>query len=145
MFNLKTIFFAAVLIIGGITAANSQISQGSVLKVNIPNSFVLNEKTFTAGKYTIERTPSTIDSPSLLILRDTKGNGIVFDTIATEVDTRANSTQLVFDNVNGTYFLSQIWVKGSTSSNDIPMSRSQREMIANSPVHKVVVTTNTGF
>src|SRR5437763_906398 len=143
MRNLKSIIFVAVLIIGGITAANAQISQGSVLKLNIPNSFVLNDQTFTAGKYTVERTPSTADSPSLLILRDTKGSGVIFDTIKSESSEPARSTQLVFDKIDGTYFLSQIWVKGSTASNDIPMSRTQRQMIARGPVHKVVMTADS--
>ena len=146
MTNLKSILFAAILIIGGMTAANAQIRQGSVLKLDIPNSFVVNDKTFSAGEYTIERTPSTIDSSSLLILRDAKtGKGIIFDSTQTRTQTPAKSTQLVFDNVNGTYFLSQIWVKGSTTSNDIPMTGRQRQMIANSPVHKVVMTSDTSF
>ena len=144
MSNLKTVFLAAILTIGGMTVANAQISQGSVLKVNIPNSFVLADTTFAAGKYTIERTPSTTDSPSLLILRG-KSDSVIFDTIAETSGAPAKSTQLVFDKVDGTYFLSQIWIKGATAANEIPISRSQRQMIARGPVHKVVITTETGF
>jgi hypothetical protein len=147
MFNIKAIIFVAVLFIGGITVANAQINQGAVLKVDVPNAFVLDGHNFAAGQYTIERTPSTIDSPSLLIIRDVKGgNAMIFDTIAARSDQAARSTQLVFDNVGGTYFLSQIWIKGATTANEVPMSKSERRMIAATPASKVTVpTTVTGF
>ena len=99
----------------------------------------------TAGVYTIERTPSTIDSPSLLIIRDSKGKGVVFDTIASRSSQPARATQLIFDNVGGTLFLSQIWVKGATTANEIPMTKNERQMIARTPVEKVIMTTETGF
>lgn len=145
MFNYKAIILAAVLIVGGITVGNAQITQGSVLKADIPNSFVLNGRSFSAGQYTIERTPSTIDSPSLLIIRDSNGRGMVFDTIAARSTEAARSTQLVFDKVGGMMILSQIWIKGSTTANDIPMTKGDRAMIARGPVHKVVMTTDSGF
>ena len=144
MSSLKAIIFTAVLLIGGITVANAQIGQGAVLKVDVPNSFVVGGTTFAAGQYTIERTPSIIDSPSILIIRG-NGKGIVFDTIASRSSKPASSTQLVFDNVGGTLFLSQIWVKGATTANEIPMTRNERQMIANNPVNKVVISTPTGF
>ena len=145
MFSLKAVIFTAVLLIGGITVANAQIGQGAVLKVDLPNAFVVNGTTFSAGQYTIERTPSTIDSPSLLITRG-NGKGMVFDTIASRSSKPAGTTQLVFDNVDGMLFLSQIWLKGATTASEIPMSRSERQMIAaNKSLHKVVITTPTGF
>jgi len=145
MSSIKAIIFAAVLLIGGITVANAQITQGSVLKVNVPNSFVVDGTTFRAGQFTIERTPNTTDSPSLLIIRDSKGKGIIFDTIASRSSQPARGTQLVFDSVGGTLFLSQIWVKGATTANEIPMTRTERQMIARMPVEKVVISTETGF
>jgi len=145
-FSFRSILVAAILTIGGMSVANAQVHQGSVLKVDIPNTFVIKGKTFAPGQYTIERTPSTIDSPSLMILRDANGgNGIVFDTTQTRTQTPAQSTQVIFDSINGTYFLSQIWVKGSTTSNDLPMTSRERRMIAQAPVHKVVMTSDTGF
>ncbi|MEQ1646316.1 MAG: hypothetical protein ABL959_22880, partial [Pyrinomonadaceae bacterium] len=60
MFNLKAKFMlaAAVLFIGGVSAANAQLVDGSAIKVAVPSSFVLRGETFEAGTYTIERTPN---------------------------------------------------------------------------------------
>ncbi|MBV9241909.1 MAG: hypothetical protein JO314_07870 [Acidobacteria bacterium] len=107
---------------------------------------MINDKTFAAGQYTIERTPGMADSPSLLLLREVKGgNSIVFDSTKTATREAAKTSELIFDNIDGTYFLAEIWVKGSTSSNDIPMTRRQRVMMARRPVQHVVISSDTGF
>ncbi len=48
MFNLKAKFIlaAAVLFIGGVSAANAQLVDGSSIKVAVPNSFVVRGETF---------------------------------------------------------------------------------------------------
>ena len=94
MFNLKAKFMlaAAVLFIGGVSAANAQLVDGSSIKVSVPSSFVLRGETFEAGTYSIERTPITIDSPSLLILRG-EGETMIFDTMISNSRTVAENTQ----------------------------------------------------
>ena len=64
MFNLTTKFILAVsvLFIGGVSAASAQLTDGEALKVSVPSAFVVSDKSFPAGVYTIERTPSTNDS-----------------------------------------------------------------------------------
>ncbi len=145
MFNLKNFFAAALLFIGGVTAANAQIAEGSAIKVNVPNAFVLRDETFEAGDYTIERTPNTADSPSLLILR---GNGetMIFNTMAARTTEAAASTQLVFDTVNGTSYLTEIVVKGQAVKSEIPKTKSQKKAESNgSAVRNYLTITNTGF
>lgn len=128
--NIKSLLIVATLTLGGITAANAQIADGSRLTVNIPNSFVVNDKTFDAGVYTISRTSATTDSPSLLLIRGENGKAMIFDTIATQSTTTANATQLIFDDVNGTYFLSKIVVKGENGGNELLKTKEQKAMIA---------------
>lgn len=147
MFNLKAKFIlaAAVLFIGGVSAANAQLVNGSSIKVNVPNSFVVRDETFEAGTYTIERTPSTADAPSLLIIRG-EGETMVFDTIISNSNEAAGNTQLVFDTVGGTNYLSGIVVKGQTTKNEIAKTKTQKRMIANGEAVRTVITiTNTGF
>ncbi|MFT3746650.1 MAG: hypothetical protein QM785_20450 [Pyrinomonadaceae bacterium] len=148
MFNLKakSLLATAVLFLGGVVAANAQIADGSIITVSVPNSFVVKDTTFDAGVYTIERTPNTSDSPSLLILRGEK-DAIVFDTVVSNSKEAAATTQLVFDTVGDTNFLSQILVKGSASKNELMKTKAQKKAINESSSVKTtyLTITNTGF
>lgn len=145
MFNLKAKFmlFAAVLFIGGVSAASAQISNGSTIKVNVPSDFVLKGATFSAGNYVIERTPNTADAPSFLIIRG-ENEAMVFDTMIANSKEAADDTQLVFDTVDGVNYLSAIVVKGQTARNEIAKSKAQKsgEGVAG---RYVVTISNTGF
>ncbi|MEQ1643839.1 MAG: hypothetical protein ABL959_10380 [Pyrinomonadaceae bacterium] len=147
MFNLKAKFMlaAALLFLGGVSAANAQLVNGSTINVAVSSPFVLRDKTFDAGVYTIERTPSTIDSPSLLILRG-EGETMVFDTILGRSEVAVDNTQLVFETIGGTNYLSAIVVKGNTTKNEIARSKAQARAIADGvSVSQTVMIANTGF
>ncbi len=147
MFNLKIKFMlaAAVLFIGGVSAANAQLASGAAIKADIPNSFVLRGETFPAGKYTIARTPSTIDSPSLMILRGDK-TAAIFDTMQEESRTVAKDTVLIFDSVNGVDYLSKIVLSGDRVTMEIPKSRAEQTAFAKaSKVQHVIVSEVNGF
>ena len=147
MFNLKakSLLATAVLFLGGVVAANAQISNGSIITVSVPNSFVVKDSTFEAGVYTIERTPNTSDSPSLLILRG-NGEAIIFDTVVSSTDEVSATTQLVFDTVGDTNFLSEILVKGSASKNELMKTKAQKKVMSeSSSVRNYLTITNTGF
>ncbi len=148
MFNLTTKFFlvASFLVLGGVSVASAQMADGSTLRVNVPNSFTVKDKTFEAGSYTIERTPSTIDSKSLLILRNDRGDGIIFDTIAATLGKAANDTELFFEGPAGNGFLSKIVFKGETAAIEIPKTKAQRELSARgTKVMRAELTQDTGF
>lgn len=147
MFNLKAklMLAAAVLFIGGVSAANAQISNGSMIKVNVPTSFVLKGADFPAGEYIIERTPNTADAPSVLIIRG-ENEAMVFDTMIAGSKGAAESTQLVFDTVDGVNYLSAIVVKGQTARNEIAKTKAQSQKATEGVAGRYVVTiTNTGF
>ena len=147
MFNLKVKLFLAtsVLVLGGLSA-NAQIADNTSIKVNVPNAFTLKDETFTAGIYTIERTPTTADSPSLLIIRGENGDSMIFDTMVARSKGEAKSTQLVFDTVGSTNYLSGIVIQGQEVMNEIPKTKSQKKAIAEgSAVRNYLTITNTGF
>jgi len=145
-FTTKFILAVSVLVLGGVSAANAQIANGSAIKVNVPTAFVVSDSTFEAGIYTIERTPSTIDSPSLLILRGDNGETMIFDTMIASSKQAAGETELVFDNVGGTNFLSKIVVKGTTSVNELQKTKAQKKaMTENVSKVQIITITNAGF
>jgi hypothetical protein len=147
MSNLTKFFLtASFLVLGGVSAANAQITNGSAVKVVVPDSFVVNNESFSAGVYTIERTPSTVDSPSLLIIRGENGEAMLFDTIISRPSKAANETELIFDNVGGTNILSEIIVEGQPTAYRITKTKAQKRMIAEGvSVSQVVTVANTGF
>ena len=143
-FTAKFLLAVSFLVFGGISAVNAQIGD-TAIRVNIPNSFVLRDKTYPAGEYTIRRTDSTVDSPSLLLLQGVHETAI-FDTIPTDSVNAAKHTELVFETVGGQYFLSKIWVKGETTGNEIVETRSEKRQIAKAESKKTeTVDLTRGF
>ena len=147
MFNLKAKFMlaAAVLFIGGVSAANAQIGYGSQIGVTVPSDFIIKDKTFTAGEYTIERTPSTIDSPSLLIIRG-EGTSMIFDTMTARTNGSVQDTQLIFDNIDGQNYLAAIRVKGQSVASELAKTKAQTRMLNSGTARRMTVTiSDTGF
>lgn len=134
-FTTKFLLAIAILMFGGVFAANAQIT-GTTLKVSVPNSFILDDKTYPAGEYSIEQTPNTVDSSSLLVLRG-EGKTAIFDTIATRSNVSAANTQLVFDKVGDQYFLSKIWIKGENTGNEIAKTGMEKRLIAKADTKEV--------
>lgn len=149
MLKLTTKLFlsVALLVLGGFTAANAQIVDGTAIRVSVPNAFVLRDKTFEPGIYTFERTPVTNDSPSLLIVRGDNGKSMIFDTITSGMDNVAQSTQLVFDTVGDTTYLTGIIVKGQGAKSDIAKTKTQTSKMADTVAKRMylTITDSTGF
>jgi len=145
-FKIKIVLVAFVLVLGGVTAASAQFNFGSALRVNVPSEFVVEDKVFPAGEYSIFQTPSTTDSSTNLILRGRNGRSMIMNTMIARSNEAAMSTHLVFDVIDGTHFLSKIWLKGEITANEIPKSRFERRLIAeNKQVRQVVVSTSSEF
>ena len=121
--NLKLMVAALILSIGAIANVSAQVEAGTVLRFFVANDFVVNGATFPAGEYTVERTPSTADSSSFLIIRGAKS--MIFDTMVADSRMVADRTELVFENVNGVSYLSAITVEGQTSRNEVVSAKSQ--------------------
>jgi len=144
-FKFTFLFTALVLVLGGVTAANAQFGFATALKVHIPNEFVVENKVFPAGDYTIAPTENLADSSSLLILRGEK-RSMVFDTISASSIEPSKTTRLIFDVVDGTNYLSQIWLQGEITGIEIPKSKFEKRLIAaNKSMPQVVVPTSTDF
>ena len=136
---------AAVISLAGVTAASAQFTFGSKLNVTISNDFVVGDKEFPAGNYTIAPTPNTADSPSILVLRGEKVS-MILDTMRGESGVAAKDTQLIFKDVDGVSFLSKILFKGETTAIEIPMSKHEKRLIASVKVaEQVVVGTGSSY
>ena len=129
--NIGKLFLTlCLLMVGGGVVANAQVDAvPQKIEVNIPFAFAVGDTKLPAGRYEI-RIPEPV-SPNVLEIRDARGHtSVVFNTESAEKtqDEIANKTELIFDKIADQYFLSQIWVAGSTSGNELPKSRMEKRL-----------------
>src|ERR1700752_241450 len=130
--NLGKLFLALCLLtVGGGVVANAQVDTVPQIEVNVPFAFVVGDTTLPAGKYEIRTIDDTADD--VLEIRGAKNRtSVVFDTsdTLTRGQQIESKTELVFDKVDGQYFLSQIWVAGSSTGNELTESRMEKKLTA---------------
>lgn len=108
---------------------------------NIPFSFIVGEKTFPAGEYTVG--PNRRNSDKVWLVQSRDGD---FSALFTTMSVRANETQeetkLVFHKYGDQYFLSQIWSAGGNSGRELLMAHRERELAKNAIERKTIVLTD---
>ena len=124
---ISKIFLSLCLMGFGVVAAHAQIETDATVEANIPQAFIVKDTTLPAGKYTIK----VLDElePSVLEIRSANGRtAVLFDTEATQPRNMPGKTELVFDKIGDTYFLSRIFVEGDDSGNQLPKSRMEQRL-----------------
>jgi hypothetical protein len=128
--NLGKLCLALCLLtVGGVVVANAQIDSGTTIQANVPFTFVVGDTTLPAGKYDIRVLDA--DALNVLELRSVKGNtAVTFNTDDTQTkrDQILNKGDLVFDKIGDKYFLSQVWMAGSASGNELVKSRMEKRL-----------------
>jgi len=93
---------------GGAICANAQALDEGTIEADVPFTFIVGEKTFPAGKYTLKRVDDT--NPAVLEISNEKGRKtIFFEAETAEANEYPRQTNLVFDKIGDQYFLSEIW------------------------------------
>jgi hypothetical protein len=125
---ISKLFLSLCLMMGlGAVAAHAQIETDATVEANIPQAFIVKDTTLPAGKYTIKVLDET--DPSVLEIRSANGHiAVLFDTEGTQPRNMPGKTELVFDKIGDTYFLSRIFVKGDDSGNQLPKSRMAQRL-----------------
>jgi len=130
------LFLSLCLVTGlGITlTANAQIRSDATIRANIPYSFVVNNTTLPAGKYVIQVLNSNASDLSLLEIRSANGKTtVLFETDPVTVPGFAPRTELVFDKIGDTYFLSKVFLQGD-EGNQLLKSKTQRRLEENGSI-----------
>jgi len=99
------------------------------VKVNLPYTVTVADKTLPPGDYTIRQNQSGAgSSPILLIYSD---NGTHFETTAMTIPAldpnTARDTQVILNNVDNKYYMSKIWIQGKDYGYEFPMPRELKE------------------
>jgi hypothetical protein len=127
----KMLVGLALLLVGGLTmTANAQVPSDSILKANIPFSFMVQDKTFPAGEYTIKQSGADDDSEFVLEISSDSGKGktMVFNTTSASEDQTPAHSNLVFDKFGDKYFLSKIFVAGDNDGNQVEESKMEKNL-----------------
>ena len=127
--KIKIPLGVSILILGAIVGANAQINDGSAVKFDVSHSFVINGKTLPAGKYSISTVSAT--DGEVLKLQSMDGKEAMLFSILQKIHNEpAKNTELVFDQIGDTYFLTEIRTKGNEVGIQVEKSRSEKEAIA---------------
>jgi len=123
------LFMALCLtLVFGAVAANAQVESDVTIEANIPHSFVVEKTTLPAGKYIIKVADPNGD-PSVMEIRSASGHtAVVFETEGAQPREMPKKTELVFDKVGDTYFLSEVLVSGDETGARLPKSRMEERL-----------------
>jgi hypothetical protein len=135
-FKVAALSSLFILLVGGIVYAQTEPR----IIANIPFEFIAGNKTLPAGEYTIAR--PNFNEPDLLLIRSADNHVALFIN-AENMQARQtpNKTELVFNEIEGKYFLSKIWVAGDDIGREIPEPRAERELEQNASKSSAKVVT----
>lgn len=130
--KIITKLFLSLCLVGGLGAtltSTAQIESDARIRANIPYSFVVNNTTLPAGSYEVTVVEQT--ELNTLEIRSTNGKtAVVFETDPTEANRVMPKSELVFDKIGDTYFLSRVFLTGDQSGNQLPKSKMLKKLEA---------------
>ena len=133
--KIVTKFFLVICLVGlGATiTAKAQIRSDATIRASIPYSFVVNNSALPAGRYVITVANPYGSDLTVLEIRSADAKTAVFFKTVT-VSGAARQTELVFDKIGDTYFLSRVFLKGDGGGNQVLKSKMQRRLEENGSV-----------
>jgi len=134
LFGISTVFSLLVLL----TAATSVFAQSQRARINIPFSFVVGQKSFPAGEYTVE--PNSKDTLTVWSLKgENTKDAIVFTTNSVRANRNSEETKLIFSKYADQYFLAQVWMVGDQNGRELNVTSSEKYLVKNGVRRESVV------
>jgi hypothetical protein len=128
--KLKVVLGVLALTFGVALAANAQLDNGESLKFTVDHPFVLNGKNLPAGKYVIT-SPSAEGSSDILALQNVDGKESMLFTIMAKVHEKAaKDSELVFERIDDTYYLTEIRTRGDEVGSVVERSKTEKQALA---------------
>jgi len=93
--------------------------------IDVPFDFVVNGKTFTAGRYRVQK-PMPDSENVLYISKQGSDEGTSFTTNTVSDSSGNKPAQLVFHQYGSAHFLSEVWSGTGTFGYRLPQSRAER-------------------
>jgi hypothetical protein len=144
--SLKIFLMLSILAI--LSVSSIQAQSVNVQTANIQFEFMVGNKTFPAGFYTVTRVNPQSDKAALLIRSADDGMGKVVLTMPIQAGRALETAKLVFSRYDDRYFLSEVWTPADAMGLAIQKSRSERTLLARNtgekPAERVTIALNTG-
>ncbi len=136
--QLSTIFVALSLFLM-LASVPIYAQEGDTIDVNIPFKFTIGNTTLRPGKYIIERA-DLIDANVWRIHDQDNSMSVDFLTNEAQTERTPTKTELVFNEVEGQHFLSQIWIEGENLGRELspPQAEQRLEEMAAKHTRSVV-------
>lgn len=123
---MKKQLLAFVGVLSLILVAGSAFAQSEEVRAKIPFDFVVNKTTMPAGTYSIARTGITSDAT---VIRGLNCKAAMLVGTMQRGSAKINDrSKLVFHRYGDRYFLSQIWVEGSSHMRVLPKTNLESEV-----------------
>jgi hypothetical protein len=122
----KFFLILSLLIAGGQGIASAQIGD-TTIEANITHDFIVGTTTLPAGKYEIRVLSDT--DPNTFEIRSANGHAVaLFETRSAQANRTPRKTELVFNKLGDSYFLSQIWLEGSDLGNELEKTKEEKKL-----------------
>lgn len=127
---ISKLFLSLCLILGlsAVMATNAQIDSDATIYVNVPHSFIVRDTTLPAGEYTV-KVADDYNDLNLLEIRSRQGHiAVIFETETVDAKRAPGRSEVIFNKIGDNYFLSQVFLKGDASGNELPKSRMMKRL-----------------
>ena len=95
--------------------------------IHIPFNFSVGEKSFSAGKYVIERNRKDSDTVWVIKRKDNVGKAMLL-TRPVRANETQQETRLVFRQYGDLYFLAEFWTRGDQTGREIQVSDREKAL-----------------
>lgn len=121
----RAIALSGLLVLLTFSSALGQSDRQTI--IHIPFNFSVGEKSFSAGKYVIERNRKDSDTVWVIRHKDNSGKAMLLTQPVRANDT-VEDTKLVFSRYEDVYFLSGFWIAGSNTGREIKISDKEKAL-----------------
>ena len=122
----KFLLIVSLLVAGGQGIASAQIGD-TTIEANITHDFIVGTTTLPAGKYEIKSLYET--DPNSFEIRSANGHAVaVFETHSAQANRTPRKTELVFNKLGDSYFLSQIWLEGNDVGIELEKTKEEKKL-----------------
>jgi hypothetical protein len=126
----------ALLGLGLLLATVTASAQTMRVKADVPFAFVVGGRTLPSGEYTIQ---SLNGGNQVLSISAPDQKAIVFLTNMCQSLKASPQSKLIFTHYGDRYFLSEMWIEGSSIGRQLPKSRLEVKLAKNETAHQATV------
>ena len=136
-FKKRMLIGLLVAACGCVSAAYGQMSAVYGVKFETSFPFAVGKTVLPAGDYTVRRLPGADQSRYSLLLQGRNGENIMLNTVGAKSKGFLNRSELVFEDIDGQYFLTEVRQAGEEAGNRIPVTPARMRIARNH--HEVVI------